>query len=97
LNDTCNDWSGIQIAIQFYQGTELKDMILLDSESSTSIFSNPSHVKDIHKTAKTLEMVTNGGKLFTNLKATVPGFGLVWYAPKLMTNIFSLTEMEEKH
>jgi predicted enzyme related to lactoylglutathione lyase len=72
-------------------------MILLDSESSTSIFSNPSYVKDIHETAEMLKLVTNGGKLFTNLKATVPGFGLVWYAPKSMTNIFSLAEMEEKH
>jgi hypothetical protein len=44
-----------------------------------------------------LEVSTNGGKLFTNQKATVPNYGEVWYNPNTVTNIFILSEMEKKH
>jgi hypothetical protein len=32
-----------------------------------------------------------------NQKATVPNYGKLWYNPKAVTNIFSLSEMEKKH
>jgi hypothetical protein len=40
---------------------------------------------------------TNGGELHTNLRATVKGFGEVWFHPKAITNIFSFAEMEDRH
>ena len=42
-------------------------------------------------------MSTNGGDIFTNWRATVPGYGEVWYDPNAITNIFSLAEMEKKY
>jgi hypothetical protein len=72
-------------------------VILLDSESSTSIFCNPSFVTDIHETDEVLELLTNGGPLKTNLKATVPGFGLVWFDSDSIANIFALADMEDKY
>jgi hypothetical protein len=44
-----------------------------------------------------LEVSTNGGKLFTNQKATAPNDSEVWYNPNTVINIFSLSEMEKKH
>jgi hypothetical protein len=90
-------WSGAHVALQFYQASHLRNVILLDSESSTSIFCNPSFVTDIHETDEVLELLTNGGPLKTNLKATVPGFGLVWFDSDSIANIFALADMEDKY
>jgi hypothetical protein len=38
---------------------------------------------------------TNGGKLLTNQRATIPNHGDLWYNPNAVTNIFSLSEMEK--
>ena len=90
-------WSGAHIALQFYQASHLRDVILLDSESSTSIFCNPSFVMDIYETNEVLELLTNRGPLKMNLKATVPGFGLVWFDSDSIANIFALADMEDKY
>ena len=44
-----------------------------------------------------LELSTNSGDIVTDKKATVPGYGEVWYKPEAITNIFSFTEMEDKY
>jgi hypothetical protein len=62
-----------------------------------SIFCNPSFVTDIHETDEVLELLMNGGPLKTNLKATVPGFGLVWFDSDSIANIFALADMEDKY
>jgi hypothetical protein len=36
-----------------------------------------------------LVLAANAGELRTKLRATVPGYGEVWYNPKAITNIFS--------
>ena len=58
---------------------DLRNTILLDNGSSTSIFANSRMVKDIKTTETPLQLMTNGGEVVTDQKATVPGFGEVWY------------------
>jgi hypothetical protein len=71
--------------------------ILLDNGSTVDLFCNPNLVANNHTTTETLEVATNGGKLFTNQKAMVPNYGEVWYNPNAVTNICSLSETEKKH
>jgi Reverse transcriptase (RNA-dependent DNA polymerase) len=88
-------WSGANV--QFYQSIQMRDIILLDNQSTVSLFCNSDMVEGIRKVDEELRLATNGGELCTNLKATVPGFGDVWYNSKAITNIFSFAEMEDKH
>jgi hypothetical protein len=97
-NDSSSSYEGWSAAhVQFYQAKEMKKWTLLDNRSTVDLFCNPNLVTNIHTTTKTLEVSMNGGKLFTNQKATVPNYGEVWYNPNAVTNIFSLYEMEKKH
>ena len=41
--------------------------------------------------------MTNGGEVVTDQKATVPGFGEVWYDTQSIANIFSFAELKDKH
>jgi len=88
-------WSGANV--QFYQSINMKNIILLDNQSTVSLFCNKNLVEKVRKVDEQLELATNGGQLRTNLKATVPGYGEVWFHPKAITNIFSFAEMEDKH
>ena len=75
----------------------MKDDIILNNGSTLSIFANPELVEGIHKSNSTLEMATNAGTRLTNQEANVTGFGTVWYDEGDKTNIFSFTELVEKH
>ncbi len=91
---TTTGWAGAHVHLQFYQADIMKDVILLDNQSSASIFCNQEFVQDIRETDDEMVLLTNGGEIRTKLKATVPDFGDVWYNPKAITNIFSFAEME---
>jgi hypothetical protein len=80
---------------QLYQLKNMKNWILLDTESTTSIFCNRSFVMDIKQEEQPVNTSTNGGGLSTNLAATVPGFPhKVRYDSRAMTNIFTFHELE---
>jgi hypothetical protein len=55
-----------------------KEWILLDSQSTTDAFSNPTLLKDIHEVQISLTIHTQAGKAVKNLRGTVPGYGEVW-------------------
>ena len=88
-------WIGMHT--QFFQGHQMKDVILLDNQSTTDIFCNPTLVENIRKTSETLTLATNAGNLKTDLVGDVPGYGTVWFHPKALTNIFSFANMSKKH
>ena len=89
-------WAGVNH--QLYQQENMKEWILLDNESTVTIFCNPDMVKDIKETQEeSLNLVTNAGVLQTNHKATIPGWGEAWFNPHAITNIFSYAEMAKRH
>ena len=89
------EWSGLHI--QPNNKNELKDLILLDNGSTTSIFSNPKMVHSIKTVTNPIKLATNAGEVELKMKAIVQGFGEVWYNPELPTNIFSFSELNNKH
>ena len=91
------EWSEAHIPCNNNKLNDMKDIILLDNGSTTSIFSNPRMVTNIKEVQTPLQLMTNGGSITIATKATVQGFGEVWYDPKAMANIFSFSELKMKH
>jgi hypothetical protein len=77
--------------------TEMRDWILLDSQSTVDLFCNAALVENINQLEDVLNLATNAGNLTTNKKAILPGYEKVWYADTAMTNVFSLANMERKY
>jgi hypothetical protein len=93
---TVTGWAGVHL--QFHQDQfDLREVILLDNQSTTDIFCNQRLVQNIRNVDEQLTLSTNAGKLVTNLKADVPDYGTVWYHPEALTNIFSFSNMKKKH
>jgi hypothetical protein len=78
-------------------GLELRDVILLDSQSTTNIFCNPKFVEDIRPAETPLLLNTSGGVLITTLKATLPDFGEVWFNEDAIANIFCMADIDDKY
>ena len=66
-----------KIPMQLFQSNFLKQLIMLDSESSVTLFTKRDYVENIHYVKEILELQTNGGPLIVNHKFTVPGFVLL--------------------
>ena len=74
----------------------LRTWLLLDTASTDDIFCDESQLDDIHEVKEVLALNTNAGTIYTNLKGTLPGYGLVWYCPHAITNIISFKNTRKK-
>ena len=91
-------WAGAHIQLQQMYGREImKDWILLDNQSSTTIFCNEKMVNNIHQANESMTVTTNAGDMQSDMKADLPGWGPVWFNQQSMTNIFSYKEMADKY
>jgi hypothetical protein len=66
-------WAGVHCS--FAQYTNLQDLILLDSDSTDTIFCNPKYVTNIKDTEEQLEVMTNGGPLMSKQRCEIPHLG----------------------
>jgi hypothetical protein len=70
--------------------------VLLDSDSSISIFNNASMLDDIHNVDTPLVLQSNGGgHQVTSQMGTIKNFGKVWYNPQSIANILSLSDVRK--
>jgi hypothetical protein len=67
--------------------------ILLDSQSTVSVFRNASMLTNIRPSEQVLRAITNGGSQTSNLIGDFPNLGPVWYNPESIANILSLAEV----
>ena len=71
----------------------MKDWVLLDSDSTDTIWCNEKYVKNIVDWPEALELGTNGGVLVTTQKCDVPYLGQRWFNKNAITNVISLADM----
>ena len=72
-----------------------KDWILLDSQSTVSVFRNADMLTNIRRSPHTLRVLTNVGHQDQNLLGDFPNLGPVWYNSESLANILSLSEVSK--
>ena len=69
------------------------DSILLDSQSTISVFRNPKMLKNIRRSEHTLRAITNGGYQDSDLVGDFANLGEVWFNKDSIANILSLADV----
>ncbi len=64
-------------------------IVLLDSQSTVSIFCNAKFLHNICMSPTKLVVITNGGKQISTMISDLKNFGPVWYNPESIANILS--------
>ena len=75
---------------------KLRQMILLDNQSTVDLFCDKNLVSQIQQVEDTMTVKGNGGLLTTNKMAFLKNYGMVWFHPDAITNILSLKNVREK-
>ena len=76
--------------------TNMRDIILFDSDSTDTVFCNPRYVKNIRNSKQVLTFDTNRGKMVSNQVCEVPHLRIHWFNKDSITNIISLAHMIDK-
>lgn len=69
--------------------------ILLDSQSTISVFNNPTMLRNIRPSTHTLRALTNGGHQDSNMVGDFHNLGEVWYNADSIANILSLADVRK--
>jgi hypothetical protein len=87
-------WTGLHCS--FAQTVDMKELIMLDSDSTDTVFCNPKYVTNIRESNYPLSISTNGGELKSYKKCDIPHIDNVWYNENSITNISSMKDMIDK-
>ncbi|KAI2501302.1 Reverse transcriptase (RNA-dependent DNA polymerase) [Fragilaria crotonensis] len=71
------------------------DWVLLDSQSTVSVFKNAAMLTNIRRSPHVLRAITNGGHQDSRLLGDFPNLGPVWYNSESIANILSLSEVRK--
>jgi len=72
-----------------------KEWILLDTQSTVSVFNNKQYVTNIRESKEVLRAITNGGHQDSYQVGEFPNLGTVWYNPNSIANILSMKEVRK--
>ena len=82
--------------LQHSKGAVNPMWMLLDNQSTVNVFYNPRLLRNIRKAPNFLTIYSTGGPTETNLIGDLPGFGVIWFHPKGIANILSLSKVKKK-
>ena len=71
--------------------------ILLDSQSTVSIFRNAKFLRNIRNSPQKLVVDTNAGKQISTMIGDLKNFGPVWYNPESIANILSHSDVAKQY
>lgn len=95
LTDGSNRATGL--TLQGSAGHVPESWILLDNQSTVDVFANGNLLKNIRTVpAGYMDIHCNAGVSSTNLMGDLPGYGPVWYNPKGIANILSLSRVQDR-
>lgn len=77
---------------------DLKEVMLLDNQSTMDLTCNPSLVERTFKSSNHMRLKSNGGKMKVTRKAMIPGYHAdVWFSTRAITNILALHNVILQH
>jgi uncharacterized protein YodC (DUF2158 family) len=73
---------------------DLKQVILLDSQSTVDLICDPALVESTFKSSHSMQLKSNGGTMEVNKQAIMSGYHMhVWYNRKAITNILAFSNV----
>jgi hypothetical protein len=76
----------------------LREVILLDSQSTMDLFCNTALVSKTHKSTTSMRLKSNSGTMVLTWKATMPGYNKdIWFSTKSITNIIALRNLIQQY
>jgi hypothetical protein len=77
---------------------DLKEVILLDSQSTMDLFCNAALVSKISKSRSNMRLKSNDGTMVVTRKATMEGYNKnVWFSTRAITNIIALRNLIDQY
>jgi hypothetical protein len=77
---------------------DLKEVILLDNQSTMDLFCNADLVSTISKSISSMRLKSNGGTMVVTRKATMEGYNkTVWFSTRTNTNIIALRNLIDQY
>jgi hypothetical protein len=77
---------------------DLKEVILLDSQSTMYLFCNAALVSKISKSRSSMRLKSNGCTMVVTRKATMEGYNkTVWFRTRAITNIIALRNFIDQY
>ena len=93
-------WSNLRLNLSNCNSDQLnimKDLVLLDSDSTNTIFCNKSYVNNIKDAEHPLEIQTNGGTMIADQTCEITYAGNHWFHKEAITNIISLADISKQY